>query len=106
ERAHTEVHDPDANVTAKNPTKYFRKRLPPLARQHGRTKEEKDQYAAILGYRYTHFDLSRNPAAAAGIERRLQRLQALVAEKTVTDAVAREGARVLAAVPTGKSPRP
>src|SRR5262249_42011448 len=54
---------------------------------------------------YTHLDLTRNPAASPGVEQRLQQLQKFAAEKTVTDAIAREGARLLAEMPRLKSQR-
>jgi C-terminal peptidase prc len=98
-RADREGYEPDGAVTVGEVMTYFVERFPPLAQRHGSTRDEKELYPLTLGLRTTRFELTRNPAAAPRVRRRLDVLQKLVADSTLSEPLGAEGVRLLGRMP-------
>jgi len=88
-------YEPDGVVTVEEIDAYLEKELPKLARQHGKTTEEKEQSAVDWGARINHFPLTRNPSALPKVEERLKKLDALRLDPQVTA----EGRKLLTLMP-------
>src|SRR5262249_34697643 len=63
--ADTDGYEPDGVVTVDELSQYLDKRTHDLAREHGKTKEQKEQQFVALSSPGTHFALTVNPKAAA-----------------------------------------
>src|SRR5262249_51202705 len=100
-------YEPDGVVTVDELNTYLDKEFPGLARQHGKTKEEKEQrpYAwpyAVEG-KTNHFALTKNPAVTDKVAKELNALEKLAGDGKVTKEVAEEGRKLLARMPSLKS---
>jgi C-terminal peptidase prc len=95
-KADKEGYEPDGVVTAEELAAYLDRELPELARTHGKTGEEKEQRHFVLGGRPARFALTRNPAVAAKVQERLDRL---AAAKDVPANLQEEGRRLLSLMP-------
>jgi len=97
--ADTEGYEPDGVITVDELTKYFEKNMAELARQHGKTNEEKQQQQFVLGGSASHFVLGYNPAAAEKRTKRLEALAKLVNEGKLTAKLAEEAQTFLDRMP-------
>lgn len=98
-KADTEGGEPDGRVTVDELTEYIDKQLPEMARQVGKTKEEKQQFPFVLGGRANHYKLTRNPEAAEKSAAESAAFEALVKDGKIPDRFADEGRNLLAAMP-------
>jgi len=92
-------YEPDGVVTVDEIDTYLEKEMPKLARQFGKTTEEKEQSALDWGARINHFALTRNPSALPKVEERLKKLDALRLDPQITA----EGHKLLTLMPKLKS---
>ncbi len=92
-------YEPDGNVTVDELTEYLDKEMPKLAREFGKTKEEKEELHFVLGGRGTHYVLTTNPAAAVKAKERLEKFAKIVADKKINAAEAEEGKALLERMP-------
>lgn len=97
--ADKEGYEPDGNVTIDELTEYLEKTLPQLARNDGKTDEEKKQAPVILGGRLNHFVLTHNPAAMPRVRERLAKLAQLAKDQKLSPELAEEGQRLLERMP-------
>jgi len=93
--ADVDGYEPDGVVTVDEIDTYIEKELPKLARQIGKTTEEKEQAAVDWGARLNHFQLTRNPSALPKVEERLKKLDAL----RLDPQIATEGRTLLTLMP-------
>jgi C-terminal peptidase prc len=92
-------YEPDGSVTVDEMTEYLEKKIPALAQKHGKTEEEKQQTHFVLGGRGNHFILAHNPAVAAKVRERLDKLSALVKDGKLPNRYAEEGRTLLERMP-------
>jgi C-terminal peptidase prc len=97
--ADKEGYEADGIVTVDELGEYLDKKLPALAKEIGKTKEEKSQQHFVLGGRSNHFVLTHNPAVAAKAKARLDKLEELVKNGKVSAKFAEEGKHLLARMP-------
>jgi len=97
-KADKEGYEPDGVVTVDELTSYLREELPKLAREHGKTKEDKEQAHFALGSS-AHFVLTTNPAALAKAEERRKKLKELADDKKISKELAEEGTDLLTRMP-------
>ncbi len=91
--------EPDGTVAVDEIDTYLEKELPKLARQYGKTSEERDQLSIDVYARLNHFPLTSNPEVRPLV---LERLAKLRAQKLDADAEA-DGLRLLERVPKLKA---
>jgi C-terminal peptidase prc len=96
--ADKEGNEEDGVVTVDELADYLDKRIPELAREHGKTKEEKEQIHFVLGGRNSHYVLTHNPKVAAEVEKRLNKFEEL-AKKGLDPALVKEGREMLTRMP-------
>lgn len=97
--ADKEGYEPDGLITVDEIAEYLEKQLPELARQHGKTKAEKEQVPFVLGSRATHFELTQNPKAMPKVKERLEKLAQLARDRKLSAPLAAEGKRLLRRMP-------
>ena len=100
-KADKEGYEPDGSVTVDEFLKYVEKELPPLARENGKTNEEKQQIPYLEYARGSHFTLSKNPALTAKVDGRIAKV-AEFEKGNVLDKVAAEEGKVLAQAGDGQ----
>jgi len=98
-KADTDGYEPDGVVTVDELQNYLEKEMPPLIRNLGTTREEKEQNAFIWGSRNSHFVLTKNPAVAPKAEARIAKLKTLDLPKDVLE----EGTRLIGRMPKLKA---
>jgi C-terminal peptidase prc len=67
-------YEPDGVVTVDEIDTYLEKELARLARQNGKTTEEKEQAAITWGAKTNHFVVTHNPTAMPKVDERLKKL--------------------------------
>lgn len=92
-------YEPDGVVTVDELTEYLGKKLPALAREFGKTPEQKRQMHFVLGGRGTHFVLTTNPKAAAKSKERLEKFESVAKETKLSDKQVEEGRQLLGRMP-------
>src|SRR5207302_1846992 len=92
-------YEADGRVTVDELDAYLEKEMPKLARQLGKTTEEKEQAAIDWGAKMNHFTLSKNPAVVAKVQERVKKFEAL----KLDPAVAAEGRKFLTLMPKLKA---
>lgn len=97
-KADKEGYEPDGLVTVDELASYIRENLPKLAREHGKTKEEKEQFHLALGSN-AHFPLTTNPAVIAKVRERQKKLVELAADKKISEELLEEGRELLSRMP-------
>lgn len=97
--ADKEGYEPDGAVTVDELTAYVDKEMAELARKFGTTKVEKEQNHWVLGGRTNHFVLTHNPAVAAKVKERLDKLAQLAKDKKIDSKVVEEGELLLGRMP-------
>jgi carboxyl-terminal processing protease len=98
-KADSEGYEADGLVTVDELSRYMNKRLPKLARQHGKTEKQKEQDHFVLAGAGAHFVLTHNPAAHAGSLARLAKLEKELKAGTVPAQFAEEARTLLARMP-------
>jgi len=98
-KADSEGYEADGNVTVAELAKYMRKALGDLAREHGTTKEQKEQKGGVLEAQQQDFVVAYNPKEHAKSQERLQKFAALAKEKTLDPKLAEEGHNLLIKMP-------
>ena len=98
-KADTEGYEPDGLVTIEELLKYVRKEVPPLARKHGKTDEEKGQAPVVLDHQASDFLVSMNPSAYPQARARLEKFDKLAIEHKLDKSIAEEGHNLLARMP-------
>jgi C-terminal peptidase prc len=86
-------------VTVDELDTYLDKEMPKLARQLGKTTEEKEQMSIDWAAKINHFALSKNPAVSVKIEERLKKIDTI----NLPADVATEGRRLLTVMPKLKA---
>lgn len=99
-KADVEGYEPDGVVTLDEAHKFIQKNLEEKAQIAGKTNEEKLQRLVFIG-RGVHFNLTRNPDAAAKAEDRVKKFEAL--KDKLDAATADEGQKMLARMPRLKA---
>jgi hypothetical protein len=97
--ADTFGYEPDGRVTVDELDTYLDKEMPKLARQLGKTTEEKEQMSIDWAAKINHFALSKNPAVSVKIEERLKKIDTI----NLPADVATEGRRLLTVMPKLKA---
>jgi C-terminal peptidase prc len=92
-------YEPDGIVTVGELTTYLSKQMSALAKEHGKTKEEKSQASFVLGDRTSSTPLTTNPAVIGKVRERLKKIDQLVADKKLSDALAEEARKLLSQMP-------
>lgn len=92
-------YEPDGVVTVDELTEYLEKEVREQVRTHGKTKQEKEQYSIVLGTRGNHFVLANDPAVAAKVQARLDKLTQLIKDGKVPADYAEEGKTLLSRMP-------
>lgn len=96
--------EPDGFVIVDELQTFLDKRVPQLARENGKTREEKEIVPFAVG-QSAHFPLTRNPAVYPKIAERLEKLAKLDRDQKVTKEVAEEGQKLLSRMPKLKALR-
>jgi C-terminal peptidase prc len=96
--ADTEGYEPDGNVTVEELAQFLDKRTHELARENGKTKEQKEQQYWVLSSG-THFVLTTNPKAAAKSKERLAAFDAIAKSGKLPEKIAAEGRHLLERMP-------
>ncbi len=96
--ADTEGYEPDGVVTVDELGRFVEKRTHELARENGKTKEQREQRYFMLGSS-AHFPLTVNPKAAAKAKERLEKFDALAKSGKVPQNLVAEGRRLLERMP-------
>jgi carboxyl-terminal processing protease len=89
-------YEPDGSITVDELAEYLDKRIPELARENGKTKQEKEQMHFVLGGRSSHYVLTHNPNVAAKVEARLAKLEKM---KGLNEKYLTEGKQLLGRMP-------
>jgi C-terminal peptidase prc len=97
--ADKEGYEPDGVVTVDELADYLDKEMGEVVRTHGKTVKEKVSTNGVLGGRSNHFVLTHNPAVAAKVQARLDKLAALAKDKKVSADLAEEGRALLTQMP-------
>jgi C-terminal peptidase prc len=103
--ADTEGYEPDGVVTVDELSQYLDKRTHELAREHGKTKEQKEQQFIALSSPGTHFGLTVNPKAAAKSKARLEKFEEIAKSGKLSEDLTAEGRKLLERMPKLESQR-
>jgi C-terminal peptidase prc len=98
-KADAEGYESDGNIMANELIKYLRKKLPAMARIHGKNDDEKGQTPVVIEAHTDDFVVGRNPAAYAKAQSRLKEFRALAAEKELPRDIVEEGLHLLDQMP-------
>ena len=102
-KADKDGYEPDGAVTTDELAVYLDNAMPELARKYGKTAAEKEEYARIFESPSTHFVITRNPAVADIVRKRLNALSSLAEEKKISAEAATEGKELLERMPKLKT---
>jgi carboxyl-terminal processing protease len=97
--ADKEGYEPDGLVTVDELNSYLDKEMPILGRKHLKNADDRVPFHWTLGRQDNHFALTKNPAVAAKVRERLDKLASLVNDKKVPNKYADEGSRLLGRMP-------
>jgi C-terminal peptidase prc len=98
-KADKDGYESDGVVTIGELAKYVDDELPKVAREVGKTKDEKAQAAIVLRNPPTHFAIGRTPKVASTAEQRLDRFKDIAGKFGVAKDVVAEGERFLTRMP-------
>lgn len=98
-KADREGYEPDGEVTVDEMVEYVNKELPALAREHGKTREEKEQRDFIMGGRVSNYALTRNPAALPAVRARIEKFDRAAGDEKLSSKLVKEGKDLLAHMP-------
>jgi C-terminal peptidase prc len=102
-KADKEGYEADGNVTIDELVKFLEKEVPPLAREHGKTNEEKQQVPYLEYARTIHFVLTKNPSETEKVDSRLKKFAEIQKDNKFEKKVSDEGIRLLSRMPKLKS---
>jgi C-terminal peptidase prc len=102
--ADTDGYEPDGVVTVDELSQYLDKRIRQLARENGKTKEQKQQQY-ITANAGTHFVLTYNPKSAAKAKERLEKFDAIAKSGKLPEKLVAEGRGLLERMPKLESQR-
>jgi C-terminal peptidase prc len=97
--ADKEGYEPDGAVMVDELTEYLDKKIPELAGKYGKTEEQRQQLHFVLGGRGNHFPLTTNPAVAAKVRQRLDKLSELLKDGKVPAKYGEEARTLLERMP-------
>jgi C-terminal peptidase prc len=92
-------YEPDGVVTVDELAKYLDDKMKSLAREYGKTREEREQSYFALGGRSNHFPLTHNPAVTDKVVARVTKLQQLIKDGKVPAHLSAEGTSLLERMP-------
>lgn len=98
-KADTEGYEPDGNIVISELSKYFKKELPNLVRQHGKTDEEKSQNPVVFDFQQNDFIVAYNPKVQPQARKRLDSFLKLAKEQGFPMDVVEEGQHLLYRMP-------
>ncbi len=98
-KADKEGYGPDGNITVGELVKYFRRHLPEVAREHGKTDEEKGQTPVVIEGQTSDFVIDHNPEVYVRARTRLQAFDRVVRQEKLPRDIAEEGHHLLAQMP-------
>lgn len=98
-KADAEGYEPDGNITVGELAKFVRKEQPRLAREHGKSDEDKGQLPVILEGQASDFVIDMNPEAARIAKKRLETFQQMARDAMLDKAIAEEGINLLSRMP-------
>jgi hypothetical protein len=101
-KADTEGYEPDGLVTVDEMARYMNKRLPELARKHGKNEREKEQDHFVIAGPQSHYVLTTNPTAYPTRNKRLAALEKMIQAKELPAELADEGRSLLGRMPALK----
>ena len=93
----------DGLITVGELATYIGKELPKLAKEHGKTAEEKTQRHIILGDTSAATPITTNPAVIGKVRERLKAIEKLAADKKLSDKLAEEARKLLEQMPRLKA---
>jgi C-terminal peptidase prc len=103
--ADREGNEPDGLITVDELVDYVDKQLPELAREHGKTKEEKEQAPWVVGGLASNVVLVKNPKVTAKVQERLEKFNRLAADRELSHELTEEGRNLLERMPKLKAYR-
>jgi C-terminal peptidase prc len=89
----------DGVVTVDELSQFLEKRTRDLARENGKTKEEKEQQYFALSNPGTHFILTTNPKEAGRAKERLEHFNSIAEKEKLSPEITSEGRRLLERMP-------
>jgi C-terminal peptidase prc len=98
-KADTEGYEPDGHITVEELAKYVRKRLPEIAREQGKTDDEKGQTPVVLEGQATNFVLEHNPAVTGKTRERVSRFDRIAKDSDFPREWVEEGRHLLNRMP-------
>jgi C-terminal peptidase prc len=98
-KADKEGYEPDGVVTVDELTEYVDTQLPEAVREHAKSREQREALPIVLGGRGSHFVLTHNPAVAARVKERLDKLESLAKDKDLKPVLVEEGRQLLEVMP-------
>ena len=98
-KADAEGYEADGNIMVSEMAKYLKKTLPDLAREFGKTKEQKEQKPGILEGQITDFVIGFSPEAHVKSLERLKKFDGLAQEQKLEKLLAEEGHAFLTRMP-------
>ncbi len=103
-KADNEGYEADGLITVDELARYINKRLPELAREHGKTDKERQQDHFVIAGSGAHFVLTTNPEALPAAQKRLAKFNELVKSGGIKDAnFIEEGRALLEQMPVLKA---
>jgi len=98
-KADTEGYQADGNITIAELIKFVRQELPNLARQNGKTDEEKGQNPGVLDYQNNDFIVVLNPDVNKKSVERLGKFDQIAKDKNLAKDLIEEGSSLLKRMP-------
>ncbi|MCI0638356.1 MAG: S41 family peptidase [Gemmataceae bacterium] len=98
-KADKEGYEADGNITIGELVKFVRKEQPRLARENGKSDDEKGQLPVILEGQSSDFIIERNPAAFPKARARLAKFEKLGEELKLEKNIVEEGVNLLTRMP-------
>ncbi len=97
-KADKEGYEPDGVVTVDELAEYVRDTLPALVKEHVANEKERPAFAVIAG-EDAHFVLTRDPAAQAKVNERLDKFAKVAKENKLAPEILQEGKALLSRMP-------
>lgn len=98
-KADKEGYEPDGNITVGELAKFVRQEQPRLAREHGKSDEEKGQLPVILEAQTNDFIIDHNPAVYPKAVARLKAFEKIAQDSALDKSIAEEGMHLLTRMP-------
>ncbi len=96
-------YEPDGRILVTELEKHLKTHVSRLAREHGKTKDERDYQLSYFPGRFSHFPVSRNPAAYEAQAKLSANFAKVAGEAALPKDVLDEGQRLLRVMPSAKS---